>query len=450
MRSDFLVPDRFSGLVLQQNGVTMIQNTNRISSGLISMDDYNSSEFRSWFNHLLNLGGLYLGPESLVSEPGSYFISASTDGAHFLLRGQDNKLRAFLNVCRHREKQILVPKGDNLVDRTGVLTSGLVSCSGHDWQYATDGTHVSPKAFMLQGKTCAIEGNHNLHEVPIESIGGLVWTGTPDQLMAIRELLETPLLKTLGITRFVPENFRIREIWVSPDTFRPDTGMEVFGDISHLLAPGVHGGTLMRFVDPNGLQLDAPENGCGNVQMVPFLVDTELEKMTPAWREYRVGMLEHSGKEAQPFGAVWIGHYPDGTTVEYFPHAVVVSRFAPNFITNGTRNVVEFYFSDEVLGFNPDLAIRFTVAYKGLAHEDAELCTEMDRGSQFLSTFGKGELKSGPAHPTEEWAVSHYEAWLYELWKTYKRSQKRTGLQYVPGITPSGEQFDVWSKSRSR
>jgi len=382
------------------------------------MDEYNSPEFRHWFNRLLNTGGLYLGPANLVEEVGSYFISASTDGAHFLLRGLDGKLRAFLNVCRHREKQILVPKSNDVGGRVGKLTSGFVSCSGHDWTYASDGTHASPKKFVIEKGSCPIVGNYNLHEVPIENIGGLVWTGSESQLAEIRELLLTPLLEKCGIADFLPTDYRLHEIWISPDEYRPDTGMEVFGDISHVLAPAVHGGTLMRFVDPRGLLLDAPKKSrCGNVQMVPFLLETDHLKMSEAWRTYREAVLELSGSESPSFGAIWIAHYHDGTTIEYFPYAVVVSRFAPNSITGGTRNVVEFYFSE----FSLEIALLFISAYKCLAHEDAELCAEMDRGSMFLSIFGKGNIKSGPAHPTEEWAVSHYEKWLHEQWVIEKR-----------------------------
>ena len=306
---------------------------------------------------MLNTSGLYLGPSNAVPLQGSYFISASTDGGHFLLRGLDNKVRAFLNVCRHREKRILLPKGEGLSHWRGRLTS--LTCGGHDWGYGFDGAHVSPKTFMVNGNACPIEGDHNLHQVPIEDIGGLYWTGNESQLADIRELLQSDLLKESGITHFVPPDYQLHEVWVTHNRFRPDTGMEVFGDISHVLAPSVHGGTLMRFVDPNGLKLDAPEKSrCGNVQKVPFLKTTDTSKMSDAWRYYREAVLEQSGGETPPYGAVWIAHYPDGTTIEHFPYAVVVSRFAPDHHTFGTRNVVEFYFSDEILAFNPDLAVR--------------------------------------------------------------------------------------------
>lgn len=379
--------------------------------GLSTMSELGSTEFREWIKKTLCSGAVYLGPAHVVEERGQWFVSASTNDAHFLLHGMDGKVRAFLNVCRHREAQILVPTGEGLEGRSGKLTSSQLVCSAHNWAYNSDGSHELSPALGFRREPCL-----GLHEVPIENIGGMYWTGTMEERAQVKRILALPLMEKYEISAFIPSHYVLHEIWVSTDTFNPETGMEVYGEVDHVDDPAVHGSTLMQFVRPSGLEINCVEGVPGNVQVVPFLEKCDHTLISQEWFMYRDMVLEHTKGTTPPFGAVWIAHYGDGTTVEYFPKALVVSRFAPNLEGNGTRNVVEFYFSDEVLGFYSELAEWFVRAYKKLAGEDAILCARMDRGRAHLRNFGKGNEVSGPTHPLEEGAVSHYFRWLHDAW----------------------------------
>ena len=74
-------------------------------------------------------GWHYAGPAELVAEPGSYLTCRAGDVPIVVVRGRDAKLRAFLNVCRHR--------GSVLVEGHGKRET--IQCPYHAWTYNLDG-----------------------------------------------------------------------------------------------------------------------------------------------------------------------------------------------------------------------------------------------------------------------------------------------------------------------
>lgn len=78
--------------------------------------------FRSW---------QYAGHVEDVPEPGSYFACNVLDQDLFVIRGDDNRLRAFYNVCQHRAHELV--SGQGRVKR-------LITCPYHAWSYQLDGS----------------------------------------------------------------------------------------------------------------------------------------------------------------------------------------------------------------------------------------------------------------------------------------------------------------------
>src|SRR5919197_6568666 len=71
----------------------------------------------------------YVGPAEHVAQPGQYFSSRIGDVPVLVARGRDQRLRAFLNVCRHR--------GAVLVEGSGRRET--LQCQYHAWTYDLDG-----------------------------------------------------------------------------------------------------------------------------------------------------------------------------------------------------------------------------------------------------------------------------------------------------------------------
>lgn len=80
--------------------------------------------YRSW---------CYVGHTSDLSEPRSYFTDEIADQSIIVIKGIDNTIRAFFNVCQHR--------GHQLLEGRGQLGKGL-SCPYHAWLYNLEGALV--------------------------------------------------------------------------------------------------------------------------------------------------------------------------------------------------------------------------------------------------------------------------------------------------------------------
>lgn len=101
-------------------------------------------------------------------DPGSYFTANILDQPLFIIRGKDNKLRAFHNVCAHR--------GHELVSGTGQST--IVTCPYHAWSYDTlgklkaAGNSENVRGFEL--------GEFSLKEIRLEVFANLLFVNFDD------------------------------------------------------------------------------------------------------------------------------------------------------------------------------------------------------------------------------------------------------------------------------
>lgn len=64
---------------------------------------------------------------------GDYVVREIAGESFFLVRGRDNKIRAYHNVCRHRGSQLLMEKG---------TVGSVIQCPYHAWSYDLDGKLV--------------------------------------------------------------------------------------------------------------------------------------------------------------------------------------------------------------------------------------------------------------------------------------------------------------------
>jgi Rieske 2Fe-2S family protein len=108
--------------------------------------------FRSW---------ICVGRAPEISQPGDYFLREIGRESILIVRGADDQVRAFFNVCRHRGTRICTVAEGRF--------SGSIQCGYHGWTYGLDG-QLSAAPHIEQPDFC--RENYPLHGIPAE-----IWDG---------------------------------------------------------------------------------------------------------------------------------------------------------------------------------------------------------------------------------------------------------------------------------
>jgi len=99
-----------------------------------------------------------------LPEVGDYLSHSIGRDNVFVIRGKDQQLRAFQNVCRHRASRILAGEGN---------CKGVIRCPYHGWTYQLDGSLMAiPQDEHFAGIDKA---QHGLHEIQLENYFGLLF-----------------------------------------------------------------------------------------------------------------------------------------------------------------------------------------------------------------------------------------------------------------------------------
>lgn len=108
-------------------------------SDLLPRWTYRNPEFFGLeMEHLFKPGWMLAGHVSDVAQPGAYLTFDGFGERALVIRGDDGRLRAFHNVCRHRGALLLnQPRGH---------CSHAISCPFHGWTYDTRGNLISVPA----------------------------------------------------------------------------------------------------------------------------------------------------------------------------------------------------------------------------------------------------------------------------------------------------------------
>ncbi|MFL5779036.1 MAG: aromatic ring-hydroxylating oxygenase subunit alpha [Chloroflexota bacterium] len=107
------------------------------SASLLPGRAYHDPEILEWEReHIFARDWLCIGRESEVPEPGSYRLAEVQGEDIIVVRGRDDVVRAFFNVCRHRGTAVCeAPEGKAV----------RFQCPYHAWIYDLDGRLVRAK-----------------------------------------------------------------------------------------------------------------------------------------------------------------------------------------------------------------------------------------------------------------------------------------------------------------
>jgi glycine betaine catabolism A len=114
---------------------------------------------------------LFAGRADEVATPGAYVLRNFGNASVILVRGDDGKVRAFHNVCRHR--------GTRLVNDDSGQFKARIQCRYHSWTYKLDGT--LDKAPHMDGVDGFKESDWPLNAIALEDWEGLLFINLAPQ-----------------------------------------------------------------------------------------------------------------------------------------------------------------------------------------------------------------------------------------------------------------------------
>ncbi len=117
---------------------------------------------------------------SRLSRTGDYVVVDIGDEQVLIVRGRDDVIRAFYNVCQHRGHQIVKDKAGRM--------SNLMVCPYHAWSFALDGSLV--RARNTEDMPNFDKKDYGLKSVRCESRGGFVWVNVDGNAPDIAEVVE--------------------------------------------------------------------------------------------------------------------------------------------------------------------------------------------------------------------------------------------------------------------
>ncbi len=320
---------------------------------------------------LFDAGPGYVGHELMVPGLHDYRSTEWNDHAKLLVRQPDG-VYEMSNVCRHRQAIML----------QGAGTAQNIVCPIHRWTYDTQGTLIGAPHFPQN--PCL-----NLGRKKLESWHGLLFKGP-----------RSPAVDLAGMDvagEFDFSGYKLDRVELHPCNYNWKTFIEVYLEDYHVVP--FHPG-LGNFVTCDDLTWQFGE--WYSVQRVGI---TSLRKIgSPAYGRWQKAVLDRYGADQPRQGAIWLTYFPN-VMVEWYPHALIVSTVIPQDIDR-TLNVVEFYYPEEIAGFEREFVEAEQAAYMETAIEDDEIGERMDRGRRALWREGRSE--AGPYQSPTEDGMRHF------------------------------------------
>src|SRR5438270_10669391 len=137
-------------------------------------------------------GWLFAGHTCQVKQPGDYFVLDVDTDSIIVIRGDDERIHALHNTCRHRGMKVCQ-------DESGHVAR--IVCPYHQWSYARNGELMACGGMDKDGDLD--RRDYGLHRVHLREVGGLIFiclAGAPPAFEGAGEALGA-LLRPQGLAR---------------------------------------------------------------------------------------------------------------------------------------------------------------------------------------------------------------------------------------------------------
>ncbi len=325
---------------------------------------------------LFQAGPRYVGHELMVPNVGDFATLVSENEGRMLVRNA-NGLELLSNVCRHRQALMFNGRGN----------ANNIVCPLHRWTYDLKGELIGAPHFP---ETPCL----NLPKTQLQSWNGLLFEQNGYNVM--------DKLKNLSVTGdldFSGYMFDHAEVQICNYNWK--TFIEVYLEDYHVepFHPGLGG-----FVSCDDLRWEFGRDY--SVQTVGVNKGL-LKSGSEVYKRWQEQVLQFRGGEPPPYGAIWLTLYPN-IMVEWYPHVLIVSTLWPDG-PQRTRNVVEFYYPEEIVLFEREFIEAERAAYMETVAEDDEIALRMDAGRKAL--FERGTSDAGPYQSPMEDGMQHFHEW---------------------------------------
>jgi choline monooxygenase len=323
----------------------------------------------------------YLGHE-IHLETNNYYCPSHDPGK--VLVKNKNGIECLGNVCRHRQATMLSRSGN----------CKQIVCPLHGWTYDLEGAFVGAPHFNnLEDK--------NLPQFETQTWNGLIFQKGTHTIL--EDLQEMRLGKHFDFTGYAFHS-RVEHVC----NYNWKTFIEVYLDDYHVdpFHPG-----LGNFVDCKDLTWEKGHSF--SVQSVG--IKNKLQTPgTAVYKKWHKALLDYNKGVIPKYGAIWLTIYPN-ITVEWYPNVLVISQLWPE-SPEKTRNIVEFYYPEEICHFESEFVECHQAAYMETCDEDDEIAERMDLGRKQLFKSNKNDY--GPVHDPMEIGLNYF----YEYYDFYLKS----------------------------
>jgi Rieske 2Fe-2S family protein len=152
-------------------------------------------------------GWLFVGHTCQVKQPGDYFVFDIDTDSIILIRGDDARIRALHNTCRHRGTKVCQQESGHV---------GRIVCPYHQWTYARNGELMACGGMDKDGDLD--RSRFGLHRVHVREVAGLIFICLAEDALPFDEA-ETALgamLRPQGLDRArvaAVRNYEVNANW---------------------------------------------------------------------------------------------------------------------------------------------------------------------------------------------------------------------------------------------
>lgn len=363
------------------------------SQGPLSVEHYSDPQiFEQERQAIFARSALYVGHQKMVPQEGDWRTLVQEGSGRMLLRDAQG-VRLLSNVCRHRQALMLGSQnGRDVQCASGNLcqTGGRILCPVHHWSYNDQGTLLNAPLFA---QTPALQ----LQSWPVHDCHGLLFEGPRDPAQDMGALFQR--------SEFDFSDYALHHVEAHHCAYNWKTFIEVYLEDYHVgpFHPG-----LGQFVTCDDLEWEF--GAFHSVQKVG-IHQALGQPGTDVYREWHERLLSYGSGQVPAFGAIWVTYFPTHM-IEVYPHCLVLSTLYPQG-PQETLNIIEFYYPEEIIAFEPEFIQAQQAAYMETAIEDDEIAERMDAGRDALRQ--RHHTDRGPYQSPLEDGMAHFHAWYREM-----------------------------------
>ncbi|MFY9580013.1 MAG: aromatic ring-hydroxylating dioxygenase subunit alpha [Gaiellaceae bacterium] len=305
--------------------------------------------FRRWF---------YVGREGTLSSPGDFLVADVAGESIVLVRGKDDVLRGFYNVCRHR--------GSRLCDRGGGQLRGAIKCPYHAWTYALDGRLIGTP---MVGKDEIDRDSLSLWPVTVDIWAGFVYVNLADNPSPLRDALADQDDEPLSFEQFRLDELRLAHHTVTDVNANWKILVENYNECLH--CPTVH--PELVAVVPTYRKGLVIENGRSDGGVAIANGGTSFT------RSGHSSLPVMPGLDEQQASSIYAALIFPNMFLDISGTSTVSTRLEPK-SADRTTVITEYLFRPEVIddpSFDPSEIVEFTEL---VAHQDYVVCERVQAG----------------------------------------------------------------------